>query len=176
MDLKAQRARRNDTVDLQAVHLLGESDDLIRLLRESTGEGVYGADLNRDCTFANPACVSILGFESDTELLGTLDELQDATVTLTRCGIDGQAWAAVVGWDREIRQRASVPLSLSPTEASDREEELLRWLEAHGVDEGWFLASTLVSARLSTTDLEAIAETLPEGTVETVSRVRLPLG
>jgi PAS domain S-box-containing protein len=46
------------------------SGDLVRLLLESTGEGIYGIDLEGRCTFANPACVAILGFDSDGELLG----------------------------------------------------------------------------------------------------------
>jgi PAS domain S-box-containing protein len=46
------------------------SEDLARLLLDSTGEGLYGVDLDGNCTFANPACVRILGFESADELLG----------------------------------------------------------------------------------------------------------
>ena len=43
---------------------------LARLLLNSTGEGIYGVDLQGNCTFANPACVRLLGFESDADLLG----------------------------------------------------------------------------------------------------------
>jgi PAS domain S-box-containing protein len=46
------------------------SEELVRLLLRSTGEGIYGIDLNGSCTFANPACVRILGFDSAEELLG----------------------------------------------------------------------------------------------------------
>ena len=46
------------------------SEELVRLLLASTGEGIYGIDLNGLCTFANPACVSILGFGGAEELLG----------------------------------------------------------------------------------------------------------
>ncbi len=49
---------------------LAGDDGLVRLLLNSTGEGIYGIDLEGNCTFANPACLSLLGFESDTELLG----------------------------------------------------------------------------------------------------------
>jgi PAS domain S-box-containing protein len=44
--------------------------DLAALLLNSTGEGIYGIDLDGNCTFANPACVRILGYESDADLLG----------------------------------------------------------------------------------------------------------
>lgn len=46
------------------------SDEFARLLLNSTGEGIYGVDLSGNCTFANPACAELLGFESDDDLLG----------------------------------------------------------------------------------------------------------
>ena len=46
------------------------SDELVRMLLNSTGEGIYGIDLNGNCTFANPACARLLGYESREELLG----------------------------------------------------------------------------------------------------------
>ena len=46
------------------------ADELIRLLLASTGEGIYGVDREGRCTFANPAAVSILGYDSDADLLG----------------------------------------------------------------------------------------------------------
>jgi PAS domain S-box-containing protein len=49
---------------------LRESEERTRLLLNSTGEGIYGVDLEGNCTFANPACLRLLGFDSDSELLG----------------------------------------------------------------------------------------------------------
>ena len=46
------------------------SADLVRLLLNSTGEGIYGTDMEGNCTFANPACLKLLGFKPDTDLLG----------------------------------------------------------------------------------------------------------
>lgn len=46
------------------------ADELARLLLESTGEGIYGVDVKGDCTFANPACVRLLGYSREAELLG----------------------------------------------------------------------------------------------------------
>ena len=34
---------------------LRQTDELVRLLLKSTGEGIYGVDLDGNCTFANPA-------------------------------------------------------------------------------------------------------------------------
>jgi len=46
------------------------SDQLVRLLLNSTGEGIYGVDMDGNCTFANPACARLLGYESVDQLLG----------------------------------------------------------------------------------------------------------
>ena len=48
----------------------GQNAELVWALLNATGEGIYGVDLDGDCTFANPFCVSILGYDSDAELLG----------------------------------------------------------------------------------------------------------
>ncbi len=48
----------------------GATEGLAELLLNSTGEGIYGVDLQGNCTFANPACVRLLGFDSADELLG----------------------------------------------------------------------------------------------------------
>ena len=44
--------------------------ELLRLLLDSSGEGIYGTDLDGNCTFANPACLKLLGFPPETDLLG----------------------------------------------------------------------------------------------------------
>ena len=58
------------TARKQVEEALKESEELTRLLLRSTGEGIYGIDLNGCCTFANPACLELLGFESDAEVMG----------------------------------------------------------------------------------------------------------
>ncbi len=49
---------------------LADSDELARLLLESTGEGIYVIDTNGKCTFANPACARLLGHAGEADLLG----------------------------------------------------------------------------------------------------------
>jgi PAS domain S-box-containing protein len=49
---------------------LRQSEDKLRLLLDSTGEAIYGIDLEERCTFCNPACVRALGYERVDELLG----------------------------------------------------------------------------------------------------------
>jgi PAS domain S-box-containing protein len=267
---------------------LRRADELVRLLLNSTGEGIYGVDLDGNCTFANPACARLLGYESVDELLGkqmhelvhhtrpngdpypveecriyqafrehegthvddevmfcsngapfpaeywsypvehdgklvgcvvtfvdiserrrveeelrqtekmaalgklsaglahelnnpaaaagrasgqlgeAIDELGSATIELVRAGIEPDRWDSLTDWAREFRQRAAGPLGLSPLEASDREEELLNWLDERGVADGWAMAPTLVAAGVESVDLDAIAAALPAGPLAAV--------
>ena len=48
---------------------LTKSEKQVRLLMKSTSEAIYGTDVNGICTFVNPACGKMLGYEDD-ELLG----------------------------------------------------------------------------------------------------------
>jgi PAS domain S-box-containing protein len=49
---------------------LRESEDKLRLLLDSTAEAIYGIDLEHRCTFCNPACLRILGYQHVDEVLG----------------------------------------------------------------------------------------------------------
>jgi diguanylate cyclase (GGDEF)-like protein/PAS domain S-box-containing protein len=59
------------TKELQKANFdLEESKNRLKLLLDSTAEGIYGIDLNGDCTFCNASTVSILVYQSQEELLG----------------------------------------------------------------------------------------------------------
>ncbi|MCA9135386.1 MAG: PAS domain S-box protein, partial [Planctomycetales bacterium] len=47
-----------------------ERETMLASLMSSTAEGIYGIDLDGNCTFANPACARLLGYESPTDFLG----------------------------------------------------------------------------------------------------------
>lgn len=61
---------RNWKRRVTAVNDLISSKEQIRILLESTAEAIYGVDLHGCCTFANPACVRLLGYDRPDELLG----------------------------------------------------------------------------------------------------------
>ena len=42
----------------------------IRLLLESTAEGIYGVDTNGNCTFCNPSGLRMLGYGKEEDLIG----------------------------------------------------------------------------------------------------------
>jgi two-component system NtrC family sensor kinase len=49
---------------------LREKEAHVRLLLDSTAEGIYGVDTAGVCTFCNPACLRMLGLGREEELLG----------------------------------------------------------------------------------------------------------
>ena len=49
---------------------LQQSEEQVRLLLNSTAEAIYGIDMQGNCTFANEACVRILGYNQVADFLG----------------------------------------------------------------------------------------------------------
>ena len=49
---------------------LKQQGESIALLLDSTAEAIYGVDSKGICTFVNPACLSLLGYQSEHELVG----------------------------------------------------------------------------------------------------------
>ncbi len=272
----------------QAEDEKNEADELVRLLLNSTGEGIYGIDMEGRCTFANPASAKLLGVQSVDELVGeqmhnlvhhtrpngepypveecqiykafrdhqgthvddenmfcvdgnpfpaeywsypverggelvgcvvtfvdisdrrrveedmrqtekiaaigklaaglahelnnpaaaakrasgqlvgALDNLQSATFALARSGIIKDQWDKLTAHADSLKRRTAEPVELSPLEASDREGELITWLDNHGVEDGWELAPSLVSAGFQTSELDALAAELPKESVGAV--------
>ncbi len=54
----------------QADEKILRKEEQVTLLLNSTAEAIYGLDLHGNCTFCNPACLSILGYDSVGDLLG----------------------------------------------------------------------------------------------------------
>ena len=61
----------NNARERQVSLALYESEQQVRLLLESTGEAIYGIDTEGRCTFANPACASVLGYDKPDILNGS---------------------------------------------------------------------------------------------------------
>ena len=59
------------TAEIQLTNVaLKESKDQLRLILDSTAEGIFGCDLEGKCTFCNASCLEILRYKSENELLG----------------------------------------------------------------------------------------------------------
>jgi|HubBroStandDraft_6_1064221.scaffolds.fasta_scaffold00376_14 PAS domain S-box-containing protein len=54
----------------RATKALGESEEQVRLLLDSTAEAIYGIDMQGRCTFCNAASLRLLGYHSPNDLLG----------------------------------------------------------------------------------------------------------
>ena len=52
------------------LNALRDSEARVRLLLDSTSEAIYGVDADGLCTFANPACLRMLGFVREEDLIG----------------------------------------------------------------------------------------------------------
>ncbi|PLX71508.1 MAG: hypothetical protein C0614_14340, partial [Desulfuromonas sp.] len=60
-----------DITDLnRTVEELRIKEQQVRLLLECSGEAVFGIDLDGSCTFVNPTCLKLLGYQDDSEVLG----------------------------------------------------------------------------------------------------------
>ena len=60
--------RRRDAE--KSMYSLRVSEDNLRLLLDSTAEAIYGLDMSGNCSLCNLACLKMLGYESEEELLG----------------------------------------------------------------------------------------------------------
>jgi PAS domain S-box-containing protein len=49
---------------------ISKNDDKLQLILQSAGEAIYGIDNKGLCTFCNKACIQLLGYQHESELLG----------------------------------------------------------------------------------------------------------
>ncbi len=83
---------------------LRESEERIRLLLDSTAEAIFGMNSEGNCTFSNPSCVHLLGYDRPSDLLG---KNMHALIHHTRP--DGRAYPQQnCPIDRGMRQGKSV--------------------------------------------------------------------
>jgi signal transduction histidine kinase len=85
------------------------------------------------------------------------------------------ALAALVGLQEEAAERVAKAPSLSPLEASDREDGLTDWLDERGISGGWELAPAFVQAGLDTAWLDQVSATM-EAEDQAAPRGKAPPG
>jgi signal transduction histidine kinase len=71
----------------------------------------------------------------------------------------------VMAQDEFVKKVRHAP-TLSPLEATDREDELGEWLDDHGIDGSWDLAPVFVAGGLGVEDLDAVDAAAGETTLE----------
>jgi|CXWL01.1.fsa_nt_gi PAS domain S-box-containing protein len=65
ISIRSDITERKETEDK-----LIQNEQQFRLLLDSTAQGIYGVDMDGNCTFVNAACLKILGYGKEEELLG----------------------------------------------------------------------------------------------------------
>ena len=73
-----------------------------------------------------------------------------------------QRWRRSSTIQERTAERVAKAPTLSPLEASDREDALADWLDDHGIADGWQLAPTFVQAGLDTDWLDQVAAAVDE--------------
>jgi signal transduction histidine kinase len=89
--------------------------------------------------------------------------------------IAGGSWdrmtlVTLIRLQEEAADRVPKAQALTPLEASDREDAITDWLEAHDIGDGWQLAPTFVAAGLDCAWLEHVEATVDPATLESALR------
>jgi signal transduction histidine kinase len=75
------------------------------------------------------------------------------------------ALETLISLQEQAAEQVSKAPTLSPMEASDLEDELTDWFDAHNITGGWDLAPTFVQAGLDVEWLERVAATVDDATI-----------
>ena len=61
----------DDITDMMSMQEeLQASEENLRVLLDSAGQGIYGIDLEHNCTFVNKGCIEMLGYSDETQFIG----------------------------------------------------------------------------------------------------------
>jgi signal transduction histidine kinase len=133
-----------------AQEVIGQRERLLAL-------GSLSAGLTHELN--NPAAAAVRATGSLRE---RLTGLRAGLAEIAAGPHDGTVLAALLRLQGEEVSKVQHASSLSPLEASDREDEICDWLDDHEVRDGWQLAPTIVQAGLDTGWLEQARRTLAE--------------
>ncbi|MZE67611.1 ATP-binding protein [Streptomyces sp. SID5789] len=107
----------------------------------------------------NPAAAAV---RATSTLRERVAKMRHKLAVIAEGPFSRDALAGLIEIQERTAERVAKAPSLSPLEASDREDALTDWLEDHGIDHGWQLAPTFVQAGLDTDWLEQVAAAVDE--------------
>ncbi|MDQ5852131.1 MAG: cyclic nucleotide-binding domain-containing protein, partial [Chloroflexota bacterium] len=99
-----------------------------------------------------------------SQLRATLQAQDDCALVLGQ-RLDPANRALLAAFAREVIDRAGPTPQLDPLACSDREDEIARWLESHGVADAYALAPALSDAGLELADLQRVAAWVGAGAI-----------
>jgi signal transduction histidine kinase len=111
----------------------------------------------------NPAAAAIRATDA---LRDKVAHMRNKLAMIADGRIAGPALRKLVMAQDEFVKKVRHAPTLSPLEASDREDELGDWFEEHGIEGGWDLAPVFVAGGLGVEDMEAVSAACENGMVE----------
>ncbi|MFF4755985.1 ATP-binding protein [Streptomyces sp. NPDC002514] len=107
----------------------------------------------------NPAAAAV---RATATLRERVAKMRHKLAVITEGPFSREELAALIEVQERTAERVAKAPSLSPLEATDREDALTDWLDEHGVDNGWQVAPTFVQAGLDVDWLEEAAAAVGE--------------
>ncbi len=79
---------------------------------------------------------------------------------------DRETLASLIRFQEDAVEHVAKAAAMTPMEASDREDEIVDWLDAHDIPAGWDVAPTFVQAGLDVPWLDQLAASVDQRTLE----------
>ena len=79
---------------------------------------------------------------------------------------DRETLASLIRFQEDAVEHVAKAAAMTPMEASDREDEIVDWLDAHDIPGGWDVAPTFVQAGLDVPWLDQLAASVDQRTLE----------
>ncbi|MEV7731301.1 ATP-binding protein [Streptomyces sp. NPDC088921] len=107
----------------------------------------------------NPAAAAVRATATLRERVG---KMRHKLAVIAQGSYSPEVMANLIDIQERTAERVAKAPSLSPLEASDREDALSDWLDDHGIQEGWRIAPTFVQAGLDVDWLDQVAAAVDE--------------
>ncbi|MDJ0393222.1 ATP-binding protein [Rhodococcus sp. G-MC3] len=107
----------------------------------------------------NPAAAAV---RATSALRDRVAHMRQKLKMIANGSLDRTSLMSLVGLQEEAVELVAKAPSLTPLEASDREDELADWFDGHDIGGGWDLAPTFVQAGLDVAWLEKVAATVDD--------------